>query len=167
MRKPITTHFCVCADGGLLRAESPTLPPRAAVGTTLERRKIQNRTDIMNHLRCKLSAPLSKAILGLPFTAHQHAAPWGEPRPAVQKRTLKLKPGSPCCFFSLFVQAMVSLVDCGRRWSSRRTSHRSSSSAVTNFACGPRRPACRRGSGSPSESFTFSTRLRAATCSFS
>ena len=98
MRKPITTHFCVCADGGLLRAESPTLPPRAAVGTTLERRKIQNRTDIMNHLRCKLSAPLSKAILGLPFTAHQHAAPWGEPRPAVQKRILKLKPGSPCCF---------------------------------------------------------------------
>ena len=52
----------------------------------------------MNHLRCKLSAPLSKAIFGLSFTAHQHAAPWGEPRPAVQKHILKLKPGSPCCF---------------------------------------------------------------------
>ena len=47
---------------------------------------------------------MSTAILGLPFTAHQHAAPWGEPRPAVQKRILKLKPGSPCFFF-VFIRA--------------------------------------------------------------
>ena len=63
-----TTHYFVLTHGGLLRAASPTLPPRAAVDSSLERRPLQHWTGLIYYLCCKLAAPLSKALLVGPST---------------------------------------------------------------------------------------------------
>jgi hypothetical protein len=68
VREPTTTHYFVCAGGGLLRAESPTLPPRAAVDSSLKRRNTRFGAGYM-HYRCfELAAPLCKAFFVQPLT---------------------------------------------------------------------------------------------------